>query len=358
MRVLITGGSGYIGSRLLEVLVQEPELEEAIVLDIRPPRAMLPKVRFVKRSVTEDLTDLTADRGRPVDAVLHLAWVLNPLRDAARQRQICIGGTRRVLEACAAGRVKQLLFMSSGTAYGAHPEHDHPLQEFEPLRDHYHFQYSAEKREAEGMCRRFAADHPGTLLQIVRPCVVGGPNVSNFLFRALDKSFVPVALGHDPEIQLVHEDDVARALLAILKSRVPGAFNVAADGTMTIREAYQMLGARVLALPLPVLRAAAWGAWWLDLKALVEAPGDFVWFVAYPWLLSNRRLKEELGFQFRYTTREVLKSYLRAHRETWAARTAGSSGDREPAGAPHAPPPAERGATALAETVGGECQRR
>ena len=143
--------------RLLAALGKRSDLEEVIVLDIRPPRETAGgKVRFVQRSVTEDFTDLFSDRKRPIDAALHLAWVLDPLRDSARQREICIGGTRRFLEGCAAGNVKHVLYMSSGTAYGANPDHAIPVSEFEPLKDKWHFQYSAEKREGEGLCRRFA----------------------------------------------------------------------------------------------------------------------------------------------------------------------------------------------------------
>jgi UDP-glucose 4-epimerase len=335
MRVLITGGSGYIGSRLVEELLNDPRVEEVVVVDIRPPKLQDDRLRFVERSVTDDLSDLTTDRSRPIDTVAHLAWVLKPMRDAVRQREICIGGTRNVLEACARGRVGQVLYMSSATAYGANPEHTRPLREFEALKDRYHFQYSAEKREGEFMLRRFASDYPETLVQIARPCVVGGPNVSNYIFRAIDKPVAPIALGFDPEVQLVHEDEAARALVAILRSDVPGAFNIAGDGTLTLREAYRLLGARVVPVPLGVLRGLAGGAWRLGLTSLVEAPAGFIWFVTYPWLVSNRRMKDELGFAFRHSTCDVLESFKSARSQPWKRRVEEGSGSHC---APAAPP--------------------
>ncbi len=322
MRILVTGGSGYIGTRLLLALGARPGVEEMVNVDIRPPREALPRVRFVERSVTEDLRDLFRDRARPIDVAMHLAWVVDPMRDRARQRAICMGGSERFLEGCAAGDVRHVFFMSSGTAYGAHPDHREPLAESAPLRPEFHFQYSAEKREAEALFVLFAAARPGTLVQLARPCVVGGPHVANFIFRAMDRPLNVRVLGHDPGVQLVHEDDVAAALVAIVESRKPGAFNVAGDGMMPMSACYRRLGARVLPLPMGVVRGLVGLAWRRGWRWLAEAPPEFVPFLAYPWPLSNRRIKEELGFRFRYTAEQTLDAYLAARRGGVTSTTA------------------------------------
>ena len=313
MRLLVTGGSGYIGTCFTAAMAKRPEVEEIVILDLRAPVRPPDKVRFVERSVTEDLTDLFTG-SRPVDVAMHLAWNVDALRDSRRQRQICIGGTERFLEGCAAGGVAHVLFMSSATAYGAGPAHARPFDETEAPRDHHGFQYAAEKAEAEDLCRRFAAERPGTLLQIVRPAVVGGPNVSNFIFRSLDRPLFFRPLGLDPEMQLVHEDDVAEALVAIVTSKAEGAFNLAPDDSLTLSQAARIAGARSVVLPLPLLYALCRLAWRLGLRWIVEAPAPFLYYVAYPWLVSNRRLKEELGVQPRYGSRETLESYLAARR--------------------------------------------
>ncbi len=316
MRVLVTGGSGYIGSRVLRDLSDHPDVEEIVDVDLRPPPAGIPKVTFVQRSVTEDLRDLFRS-DHPFDVALHLAWILDPMHDAARQREICIGGTKNFLAGCEAGAVRQVLFMSSGTAYGAHPEHDKPLEESAPLRPKYHFQYSAEKREAETLVDDFARAHPHVIVQVVRPVVVAGPHISNFIIRSMEKA--PMRPRRGAPVQLVHEDDCAAALVAIVRARRPGAFNVAADGTLSLEEAIRKLGTRTIAVPAPLLYAAAWVAWELRLTFIAEAPPDFVWFISYPWLLSNRRLKEELGFRFRYDCAATLDAYVAAQKQRRSA---------------------------------------
>jgi UDP-glucose 4-epimerase len=120
-------------------------------------------------------------------------------------------------------------------------------------------------------------------------------------------------------VQLVHEDDCAAALVAIVRSRRPGALNVAADGTLSLAEAIRKLGTRAMPVPVAVLYAAAWLAWKLRLTFIAEAPPDFVWFISYPWLISNRRLKEELGFRFRYDCAATLDAYVMARNKRRSA---------------------------------------
>lgn len=312
MNVLITGGSGYIGSRVIQYLAQHPDVEEITNIDQRPLQFPAPflKVKTISADVTHDLRPIFLKAGKPTVAI-HAAWTVDPLRDAQRQRAVCIQGTQRFLQACHQAGIQHILFISSATAYGAHPEHGVPLAETAGLRPTYHFQYSAEKREAEALFQTYAHEHPHTLIQIVRPVVVGGPNVSNYIFRAVTRPVVFQARGFDPPMQLVHEEDVARAIAAILHSRVPGCFNLAGAGTVTLSQIYQRLGAqRILRLPLPLLLTLTDWAWKLGWTGLTEAPAGMIYFMTYPWLVATDRVQQAVGFQFQYTTDQVIESFL------------------------------------------------
>src|SRR5919199_6325665 len=108
MRYVITGGSGYIGSRLIERLVERDDVERGVIADIRPPRSFRPKVEFAKLDV-RDAAGVRAllERERP-DALVHLAFVLNPMRDEYAMYDIDVGGTHNVLGAASATGVGQL----------------------------------------------------------------------------------------------------------------------------------------------------------------------------------------------------------------------------------------------------------
>lgn len=314
MRALVTGGSGYLGSHLIEALAARSDVDEVINVDVRAPAASRAGVRFVERSVTEDLRPVMEGVGLAV----HNAWVLDPLHDTARQRAICIGGTRQFLESCAAARVPHVVFISSDTAFGADPDCHVRVDEAAPLSERYHFQYSREKREAEGLVRRFAEERPETLVQIVRPVIVWGAHVRNFLSRLASRPFTFRVLGHDPEIQVVHEDDAAAAIAAIAGSRLPGAFHVAPPG-LPLSEIFRRMGVPAIPLPLSLLVPAAELAWRLRLRWLSEAPGEFVYFLAFHPFLSSRRLVDEVGFRFRYDTPSAIDAWLGARRAGAAA---------------------------------------
>jgi UDP-glucose 4-epimerase len=314
MRVLITGGSGYIGSRVMKQLSERAEVQAIINVDWQLPQHPIPKVQTIQHDISHGFSDLLQGAESEIDLAIHAAWVVDPLRDARQQRRICIGGTENFLASCRAVKVKHILFVSSATAYGACSGFNQPLGEFAPLRGHHHFQYSAEKREAEALFQNYASEHPATLLQIVRPVVVAGPNVSNFIFRSITKPIVFMAQGHNPAMQLVHEDDVAAAIATIIFSRIPGPFNLAADGSVALRQIYQSLGAQqIVSLPLPLLLTLADWVWKLNLNAVAEAPAGLIYFTTYPWLVANQRVQQTTGFRFQYTTEQVIESCIKPH---------------------------------------------
>ena len=107
----------------------------------------------------------------------------------------------------------------------------------------------------------------------------------------------------------VHEDDVARATYVLAKRGERGTYNIAGDGMLASSEVATLLGARTLSLPTPVVRAINWVGWQLGLRGLVESPPELIDFLRYPWVLDNRRLKDELGFEYSYDSEAALRAY-------------------------------------------------
>jgi UDP-glucose 4-epimerase len=312
VRYLVTGGSGYIGSRLVERLASEPETERILICDVRPPRVYRPRTEF--RSV--DVRDAGAVRAavgefRP-DAVVHLAFVLNPIHDEALMYAIDVGGTLNVLEACSAGGVGQVLVTSSSTAYGAFEDNPVPLTEDHPVRGVAAFEYARDKTESDRLCQLWAARHPDRVMTIVRPCIVFGPSVDNYLVRLWTRQPFQADFGlpRDPGIQFVHEDDVVSALLTLLAGRFGGAFNVAGDGVLSTSECASLIGLPRRRMPLGVMRRFASFMWRARLS---EAPPGSLEFALYPWIVSNEKLKRETGWRPRYSSRETFEITMRAH---------------------------------------------
>ena len=148
-------------------------------------------------------------------------------------------------------------------------------------------------------------------MTIVRPCIVFGPNVNNYLVRLWTKQPFAADPGTlDNDIQFVHEDDVVEAITELLVGGHGGAFNVAGDGLMTSRECAEMIGSPIRRMPVRAYRGLARAMWNIRLS---EAPPGSVDFALYPWIVSNEKLKRETGWSPRHTTRETFEITMRAH---------------------------------------------
>jgi UDP-glucose 4-epimerase len=310
VRYLITGGSGYIGSRLVDHLSGREQTEAIVIADVRQPAAYRPGTTFAPLDVRDrsGVRDLL-ERERP-DCVVHLAYLLNPIHDEAAMYDVDVNGTHNVLEGAAAAGVQQLLVTSSTTAYGAFADNPVPLSEDDPVRGAPDFSYARDKAESDRLCQLWALEHPERVMTIVRPCIVFGPDVDNYIVRLWLRQPFRADFGMpDQPMQFVHVEDVAEALIRLLEGRHAGVFNVAADGYMSVVEASDLLGLTPRRVPYKLFKRVADALW----KARVtEAPAGQLEFVIHPWVASNEKLKKTTGWSPRWTSREVFELTMKA----------------------------------------------
>src|SRR3954468_6174835 len=332
VRYLITGGSGYIGGRLTDELSSREETEKIVDVDLRPPPRSWPKHEFVKADIRDrkQMRDLL--ERHEIDALLHFAFVLNPIRDQAKMYDIDVNGTQAVLEAAQDAGVKQVIQTSSATAYGAFPDNPKPIAEDWPVRGAPgpspdnpkpiaedwpvrgapDFSYAKHKADSDRIAQLWALNNPDAVMTIVRPSIVFGPSVDNYIVRAFGNNpFIPILDGVDEEFQLVHEDDVVSALIALLDGKHAGAFNLAGDGLMTWSRAAEMVGKKTRNISLKTMKRLN-GAMWKMRVPRTEAPAGNLDFIRYPWVVSTEKLKSTAGWQPKYDTLETFKVTMRA----------------------------------------------
>ncbi|MFN2642486.1 MAG: SDR family oxidoreductase [Actinomycetota bacterium] len=305
--VAITGISGYLGQRLFRVLDADPSVDRVIGIDVEDPEATSPKLEFNR----VDVRDPDLGKCLPgVDVLVHLAYALDPMRDENLMRDVNVGGTHNVLEAAGSAGVPRLAYVSAAVVYGAHPDNEVPLTERSPLRANADFAYAAHKLESEALVAAFAGGHPSTAVVVFRPAIVFGPNVENFMSRALEAPRVVAVRGHTPPLQLVHEEDVAEALALAVRQPLSGVFNVCADGWLAPAELAEIVGKRRIELPEAVAFSLAERLWRAGVS---ESPPGELHYLMHPWVMSNERLKS-IGWVPRHTNRETLEEALASHR--------------------------------------------
>jgi UDP-glucose 4-epimerase len=311
MRYVITGGSGYIGTRLVDLLSRREDTERIVICDVAPPRGYKPKTEYERLDVRDRAAVRSVLERSKADVLVHLAFILNPSHDEHLMYDVDVNGTHNVLEAAADAGTGQALVTSSAVAYGAFPDNPVPLTEEDPVRGVPGFSYARDKTESDRLCQLWAKTYPERAMTIVRPCIVFGPNVDNHLVRLWTKQPFAVDVGTlDQQVQFVHEDDVVEAITALLLGRHPGAFNIAGGGTMTYRECAELLGTPIRRMPLRAYRGLARAIWGARLS---EAPPGEIEFGLYPWIVSTEKLERTTGWRPAHTGRETFEITMRAH---------------------------------------------
>jgi len=299
-RIAITGSSGLYGRSLIVEIRRRLPKARILGIDLRPADVDPPD-DFHQGDIANPRQAEAVGLFGP-DTIVHLAYAVQPGRDAAALRITNVDGTQAVLDVAAAVQPRRLLVASSGTVYGAWPDNPRVFDETTPMRPLPGYYYSAHKGIVERMVREFAEASPRVAVSWTRPAIVVGRGVHNFLADYfLGVPFLCLPDGRDTPLQFVHRDDLARATLAILLASARGPFNVAPDDAMTHREIARALG--VPAVPMPYAVMAGIGRlWWaLRLPWLATPPG-LVGYVRHPWVMTSPRLRDELGFVFDYTS--------------------------------------------------------
>jgi UDP-glucose 4-epimerase len=310
--VLVTGASGLVGRQVLWRLAGEPGTVETLVAaDLREPAVAqrLPGVHYAVADVRGPrIAALLEEHG--VDTVVHLAAVVTPGPESSREveYEIDVLGTRNVLEACLGAGVEQLVYTSSGAAYGYHADNPVPLRESDPLRGNREFAYAWHKRLAEEALERCRQEHPELAQLVLRVGTILGERVASPITALFERPLVVGVRGASAPFVLVWDEDVAACIVKGIRERRSGVYNLAGDGALALPEIARRLHRPYLALPARVLAGLLRG-----LRALgVSSRGaEQVDFLRYRPVLSNEKLKREFGFTPRFTSDECFEHYRR-----------------------------------------------
>jgi UDP-glucose 4-epimerase len=309
-RLAVTGAASFLGARLLRRLAADRGGDALVALDVAAPPPAL-GVRHRAIDLTEPASDqrlLEAFREEEVESVLHAAFFTSPRRDATHAHELESIGTLGVLSAAAAAGVRHVFLRSSTAVYGAAGQNPSFLTEDRPLPSGAGLRWLRDKLEAEQHAASFARRYPELGVTVLRFAPLFGPGVHTFYTRIFDHRVVPMLMGFDPLVQLLHPDDAVEAALRAIDRRPRGAFNVAPSHPIPLATMLH-LGAKIpVAVPHPVAYVAADALW---ATGIGDAPGGFVDFVRYPFVADGAKARRELGWSASYSSREALEAYLR-----------------------------------------------
>lgn len=310
VRIVITGASGNVGTSLLTALTDGDHGDHDIVgIARRQPSWHPPGVQWVEADVTT--ADLTS-RFAGADAVVHLAWLIQPSHDPMALWQANVTGTKRVIEATVAAGVPRLVHASSVGAYAPGPKQvrvteDHPSDGIPTLG------YSWQKAYCERLLDTAEIEHPDLAVVRLRPGLIFKREAASeirrlFLGRLaptglLDRRVARSLVERSPvAFQVVHSLDAGRAfaLATTAGDEVRGAFNVATEPPL----------GRLRPPPRPLLAPVRWlasGAW---RARLVAAQPGWLDLVAAVPLMDTTRARTELGWTPRFDAYETFEALI------------------------------------------------
>jgi len=303
-KIFITGMSGYIGTLFVKKLIELDWVESIYGMDLKPFDFEHEKVHFQIMSINSEELSNELVRINP-DIVVHLSFIVNPIHDEILSYKVNVEGTENLLHAVKEANVSQLMVASSGTAYGAFPDNPVPLTEEHPIRKHGTFQYANNKAIVEEMTKQFGDENKDIILSIIRPTVVYGEKVDNYLSGILEYPIIPRIKGYSPDLQFVHEDDVVRAMVTIIEKKGRGGYNISPNNHITLSEIIKMMEKKSIFIPYTFAKIAINTAWKLKLK-FQKYPLGFMDYMMYPWILSSDKLINELDFKYEYTSKQAI----------------------------------------------------
>ncbi len=291
MKVLVTGGAGFIGSHVVRALLNAGH--EPFVFDIHQPDQGI----FIRGELTrtEDVVAATAE----VDAVCHLGAIGDvylAFDDPVLAATVNVVGTANVMQAALHNQLHKVVYASTWEVYG-HPQYQ-PLDEKHPcMPDH---PYSITKFSGEQIALSYdrLKGVPVVALRLGTAYGLGmRPNsvFSIFIDHARKGQSITIHGNGYQSRQFTHARDIGRAFVTALESNIHGAvYNIVAEQSISIRQLAEMIAAE---LPTEIVFTEA-------------RVGDVI-----SAMVSSAKAKKELGWTDQVSFQEGLRELI-VHRTT------------------------------------------
>ncbi|HOX38774.1 MAG TPA: NAD(P)-dependent oxidoreductase [Candidatus Brocadiia bacterium] len=311
--ILVTGGTGYLGSHLANRLLARRE--KVRVFDVEERKYLPPGADFVRGDMKNIADVRRAMEG--VERVIHCAFLQSLSKRPEDDKWVTnIAGTDNFLRAAAERKVAKFVHTSTIEIYGVKPPV--PCGEDAPTDEPTGW-YGRHKLECEWLCRKYIAEGlPVTMLRLPIICGPGHYNHGPFLDvmdRIIEGKPLPVVGAGGPRGSAVHLDDTIDAfLLALDKPEATGeAFNVAAEIPATHREIMEAMaraaGRRLRLIPIPrfsvfpLVRLA-------NRHGLTDCPDHQIGYLLNDCVFSIEKAKRLLGYAPKFTTAQAFENFI------------------------------------------------
>jgi UDP-glucose 4-epimerase len=306
-KIVLTGIAGRLG-QLVAKRLHRLGTHQVVGLD-RRPISRLPK------DIQHLQVDIRSRRARgifrsgEVEAVIHLGLMHDPRRSSAELHSWNVIGTSHLLEHCADFNVKKVVVLSSANVYGPRPENTQFFTEEAPLMAAQDFPAIRDLIEADMQATSFFWRSAGRQIEtvVLRPVHILG-SVRNAASNYLRLERIPVLMGFDPMVQVIHEEDVTTAIVLALAEGAHGVMNLVGPGEVPLSVVIKELKKPTIPIPNSLFGPLVKSLWRLKLTSF---PMPELAHIRYTCMVDGSRARKVLGFRPKYSMKETIRSVLK-----------------------------------------------
>ncbi|RKH54664.1 SDR family oxidoreductase [Corallococcus aberystwythensis] len=301
--VVVTGISGNLGRTLAKMLHKR---ERIIGIDRRPflgkPKDVEMHQMDLRKKKAEDVF-----RKNEIRAVIHMGIMHDPRMSEEEHHSFNVVGTTRLLEYCAKYGVKKVVVLSSANVYGPSPDNSNFLTEDAPLMAASRFSGVRDLIEVDMLAHSFFWKHPDIETVILRPVHIVGPTIKNAPSHYLRLRYPWTMAGFDPMVQLIHVEDVARAMMEALRPEPKGVYNVVGPGQVPLSAVLRELGNTPIPVPHPVARPLLGLMFRYRLANFPPPELDHIQFLC---AVDGNRWVQDVGWKAQHSMRDTIRSVI------------------------------------------------
>ncbi len=299
--VLVTGIAGNLGRALAKLLHTETRV---VGVDRRAFAGKPKDIDHHRVDIRKAKVEEAFRQGHP-DALIHLGIMHDPRMPRSEAHSFNVIGTHKILDLCVRHGVKKVVVLSSANVYGPRPDNSNFLPEEAPLMAAERFSEVRDLVELDMYAQSFMWKHPEIETVILRPVNIVGPTVRNAPSNYLRLERPLTVLGFDPMVQLIHEEDVCRALVVALRPGLRGIFNVTGSGEVPLSAVLKELGRSPIPIPHPLVRPLVRRAFEARLSGF---PPEEVDHIQYLCVVDGSRFAREADWSPAFSLRETIRS--------------------------------------------------
>lgn len=310
---MVTGVSGYLGSRVAGRLSADPSVERIIGVDSAPPsRAdleLLGRTEFVRADIRSPLIGKVIVQAE-VDTVVHCAVTANPRTAGGRtpMQELNVIGTMQLLAACQKSEtVRRFVLKSTTAVYGASPRDPAVFTEDMPAKSLPRSGYAKDAVEVESYVRGFARRRPDIAVTTLRFANFVGPQADTTLTRYFALPVVPTELGYDPRLQVLHEADAVEVMRRASVHERPGVFNVAGEGALLLSQALRRAGRIAVPVAPPAVSLVSKV---IRRSGLADFSADQLQFLTFGRVVDITKLRTEFGYTPAFSTEQAFDAFV------------------------------------------------